>query len=371
MPGNENPFADASKNMRKNRNILIIALILAIVAAILLLNRSKKTLSADISEFSVTDTASVSRIFMADKSDNKVLLERTKEGKWTLNGKYDVHVENLNTFLQTICNLQVREPVARAAHNNIIKLLSTKSVKVEIYQNSHRIRLGNYRFFPYEKLTKTYYIGDATMDNVGTYALIEGADTPVVLYMPGLRGYVATRFSTLESDWRVHTVFNKKLPEIKEIKLEFLENPEESFKVINNNNQNLSLFRLIDNQKINRFDTLQLMSLVNAFRNIRYEVLINDMDAVKKDSIVKSLPLHRVTIELNDGTKQTAKTFGRKLPVPEIDVFDGSTVTHDRDRMYALVNNDQDFVIVQYFVFDKILLPLSFFTGQQNQPAIK
>ncbi|MHC1775177.1 MAG: DUF4340 domain-containing protein [Lentimicrobium sp.] len=349
--------------MRKNRNIIIITLILAIVAAILLLNRSDKTLKPEISEFSVTDTASVSRIFMADKSDSKVLLERNTDGKWVLNGKYDAHVENLNTFLQTIGNLKVREPVARVAHNNILKLLSTKSVKVEIYQNSHRIRIGRYRFFPYEKLAKTYYIGDATMDNVGTYALMEGADIPVVLYMPGLRGYVATRFSTLESDWRVHTVFNKKLPDMKEIRVEFIERPEESFRVVNNNNQNLSLFSLTDNREIQHFDTLQLMSFVNAFKNIRYELLLNDMEPVKKDSIMGSLPLHRIAVELKDGTRQTAKTFGRKLPVPEIDVFDGSTVTHDRDRMYALINNDQDFVMVQYFVFDKILLPLSFFTG--------
>lgn len=350
--------------MRKNQIFLIVTLLLAIVAAFLLYNRSDTTLKAEISDFSITDTASVSRIFMADKSDNKVLLERRPDGTWSLNGKWDAHVENMNTFLNTISNLSVREPVAKAAHNNIIKLLSTKSVKVEIYQNSHRLKIGSFSLFPYEKLAKTYYIGDATMDNSGTFALMEGADTPVVIYMPGLRGYVATRFSPLETDWRVHTVFNKKLPDIKEIRLEFLQQPEQSYRVVNNNNQSLSLFRLSDNQQIEHFDTLQLMSFVNAFRNIRYEALMNDMESTRKDSIMQSLPLHRITLELKDGTKQTAKTFGRKLPVPEIDVFDGSTVIHDRDRMYALVNDDKDFVIVQFFVFDKILIPLSFYTRQ-------
>lgn len=347
--------------MRKNKNILIITIILAIVASVLLVNRSNKTLSDDFSEFAITDTASVSRIFMADKSDNKVLLERNTDGTWQLNGKYQAHVENMNTFLTTICNLEIREPVAKAAHNNILKLLSAKSVKVEIYQDAYRINIGRFKFFPYEKIAKTYYIGDATMDNIGTFALLEGADKPVVLYMPGLRGYVATRFSTLESDWRVHTVFNKKLPEIKEIRMEFIEKPAESFRVVNNNDQSLSLFRLSDNQLISRYDTMQLMSFVNSFRNIRYELLLNDMKQVRKDSIMGSLPLHIITLELKDGSKQTAKTFGRKLPVPEIDVFDGSIVSHDRDRMYALINNEQDFVIVQFFVFDKILLPLSFF----------
>lgn len=348
--------------MRKNRIIILVTLLLAVVAGLLMLNKSKSTLDRKISDFAVSDTASVTRIFMSDKADNKVLLARKPDGTWSLNDKYDAHVENVNTFLTTISNLEVREPVAKAAHNNIITLLASRSVKVEIYQQSYRINLGSYHFFPYEKLAKTYYIGDATMDNAGTYALLEGADTPVILYMPGLRGFVATRFSTAETDWRVHTVFNKKLPDIKEIKVEFTQKPEESFKVINNNNESLSLYKLTDNKLISRYDTLQLMAFVNAFRNIRYETLLNDMEPHKMDSIVSSTPLHRITLELKDGTKQTATTFGRMLPVPEIDVFDGSTVTYDRDRMYALVNNDKDFVMVQFFVFDKILMPLSLFT---------
>lgn len=347
--------------MQKNNYFLLISVLLAVVAVLLILNRSKSTLRPDVGDFAVTDTASVNKIFLSDKSDNKILLERRKDGTWSLNGTYDAHVENLNTFLQTISNIDVREPVARAAHDNILKLLSTKSVKVEIYQSSYRINLGSLHLFPYEKLAKTYYVGDATMDNFGTFALMEGSETPVVIYMPGLRGYVGTRYSALESDWRVHTVFNKKLPDIKEIRMEFLEKPEESFRVVNNNNQSLSLYRLSDNQMITGYDTLKLMSFVNEFRNIRYEALLNDMDPVKKDSIIHSLPLHRISLELKDGTRQTARTFGRKLPKPEIDEMDGSVITHDRDRMYALVNNDKDFVLVQFFVFDKILLPLSYF----------
>lgn len=350
--------------MRKNRIILLVTLLLAITAGFLILNKSNSTLHKGISDFAVSDTAAVSRIFLSDKTDRKILLERKPDKSWLLNGQYDAHVENINTFLMTISKLEVREPVARAAHNNVVTLLASRSVKVEIYQQTHRIRIGNYKFFPYEKLTKTYYIGDATMDNIGTYALLDGADTPVVVYLPGLRGFVASRFSTAETDWRVHTVFNKKIPDISGIKVEFIQNPRESFRVVNNNNESLSLYRLSDYQAITRFDTLQLMAFANAFRNIRYETLLNDMDAHKKDSIVSSIPLHRVTLELKDGSTQTATTFGRMLPVPEIDVFDGSTVTHDRDRMFALVNNDKDFVMVQFFVFDKILIPLSAFTRE-------
>jgi hypothetical protein len=82
--------------MKKNRNILIVAIVLALAALFLIFNRSNKTLDEQISEFAVSDTASVSKIFLADKSDNKILLERQANGSWLLNGKYEAHVENLN-----------------------------------------------------------------------------------------------------------------------------------------------------------------------------------------------------------------------------------------------------------------------------------
>lgn len=347
--------------MNRNKALLLITIILALLAAILIYSRSNTTLRPGISEFAVKDTASVTKIFMADKSNQKVLLERISQGNWKLNGQYDALQENIQTFLTTISNIEVREPVAKAGHDNILKLMSAKSVKVEIYQHVHRIDIGSLKLFPHEKLTKTYYIGDATMDNTGTFALMEGADSPVVVYMPGLRGFISTRFSTSETDWRVHTIFNKKLPEIKNIKVEFLDEPNESYMVVNQNDQSLKLVRLIDNKEVSGYDTLRLVSFVNAFRKINYEVLMNDMEPQRKDSIMSSAPKHIVTLETKDGQIQQVRTFVRMLPEPEINVFDGSLVTYDLDRMYGLVN-ERDFVIIQFFVFDKILLPLSSFT---------
>lgn len=349
--------------MNKNRTILLITFILAILAVILVLTRTNTTLKKDASEFAIRDTASITKIFMADKTDQKVLLEREPGGKWKLNNKYDAHAENMHTLLRTLANVEVREPVAKAAHNNILKVMAAKSVKVEIYQYKYRINLGSLKLFPHEKLTKTFYIGDPTMDNSGTFGLMENADTPVVLYMPGLRGFIASRFSTLESDWRVHTVFDKKIPEIKDITVEFTDQPAESYKIINQNNESIKLIRLFDNTEVRGYDTLKMVSFINAFRKIRYEALMNDMEPQRKDSIISSTPKHIITLNAKDGTTQSICTFARMLPEPEIDVFDGSIVTYDRDRMFGLVN-EEDFVIVQFFVFDKILMPLSAFKPQ-------
>jgi len=355
--------------MNKNKTLLVITLLLAVAAAVLLFSRSNSTLNPDISEFTVKDTATITKIFMADKSDQQVLLERSETGTWRLNTKYEAMQENMQILLQTLANIELREPVAKSAHDNILKMLAVKSVKVEIYQMKHRISIGSLKLFPREKLTKTFYIGDATMDNTGTFALMEGANSPVVIYMPGLRGFIATRFSTSETDWRVHTVFNKKLPDIRSIKVEFLDQPMESFIVENQNNLSLKLTRLFDNTVVAPYDTLKLVSFVNAFRKINYEVLMNDMEAHKMDSIMSSAPKHIITLETKDGQKQSIRTFVRLLPEPEIDIFDGSLITYDLDRMYGLVN-ETDFVAVQFFVFDKILIPLSGFTSSPSQKVL-
>lgn len=355
--------------MNKNRILIITTIILAVLAAVLFYSRSNTTINSKISDFSVPDTASITKIFLADKENQTILLEKASDGIWKLNKKYDAHPENMQIFLQTLTNIQLREPVAKAAHNNIIGFLAVKSTKVEIYQIKHRISLGKFKFFPHEKLTKTFYIGDATMDNTGTFALMEGAKAPVVIYVPGLRGFISTRFSTSESDWRTHTVFNKKLPDIKSIKVEFLTQPEESYIVENVNNQHLKLIRLKDNQEINGYDTLRLVSFVNAFRKINYETLLNDMEPSRRDSIMQAAPMHRITLETKTGQTQSIRTFVRLLPQPEVDVFDGSVITYDMDRLYGYVN-DEDFVTIQFFAFDKVLLPLSMFThSNQNITA--
>ncbi|HAH59584.1 MAG: DUF4340 domain-containing protein [Lentimicrobium sp.] len=349
--------------MRKNRIVLfIIVLILGVLAAVLILGRSGTTLDSRTGDFAVPDTAAITRIFMADKSDRTVLLERQPDGTWMLNGQYKAHQENMGILLNTIANIAVRQPVARAAHDNILKLLAARSVKVEVYKNSYRIKLGSIRLFPYEKKARTFYIGDATMDNNGSYALIEGAGKPVVVYLPGLRGYISSRFTTLENDWRMHTIFAHKLPEIASIEVNFPLQPSESFRLVNNDNKSISLFQLESNMQVTDYDTLKLMNYINAYRNIRFETLLNDMEPERRDSITSQSPIYIITLNTTDGQTMKVKTFARKLPVPELDVFDDTTIIFDRDRMYALINDDKDFVLIQYFVFDKILRPLSWFT---------
>ena len=118
--------------MKNNRVTIIIAAILVVVAAILIWNnRYLSTIQGESSDFQVWDTASVTKIYLADRREHESLLERQKQG-WTLNSTYKAHSKQVQYLLTTLYKIRVKMPVSVASHDKIIKQLASQSTKVEV-----------------------------------------------------------------------------------------------------------------------------------------------------------------------------------------------------------------------------------------------
>jgi hypothetical protein len=113
-------------------------------------------------------------------------------------------------------------------------------------------------------------------------------------------------------------------------------------------------------EQVNHFDTLKLLNFLTAFNDLRYEALLNELDARRKDSIIHSVPWYVFTLVDSKGDTSIMKTFYKPNDNRQFDM-EGNLYVMDVDRAYALVNGDRDFVLIQYFVFDKILKPLPYF----------
>ena len=192
------------KNLRYLILVLLVILVLVVVAT-----QNKSTIKKELRDFAVEDTALVDKIFLVDKENQSILLERTTD-HWVLNSEYVARQDLVNILLKTMYRIQVKEPVAKAAQENIIKSLAVKSTKVEIYQKGKRV--------------KVYYVGGPTQDSYGTYMIIENSSSPFVVEIPGFRGYLSTRFSTLEYEWKAQTVFAISLEHLQEVTVENLKN---------------------------------------------------------------------------------------------------------------------------------------------------
>lgn len=357
---------------KKNRLTIIIAAVLVVIAAVLISNnRYLSTIRGESADFMVWDTASVTRIYLADRNDYETLLERRADGSgWTLNGIYTAHPKEVRQILYTLYKVRVRMPVSVASHDNIVKQLASQSTKVEVYQNVPRINLFNkVKLFWHEKRTKVFYVGDATRDGGGTFMLKEGAKNAYIVQIPGFRGFITTRFVADPDVWRDHTVFNESLGDIQSLTMEFGRRHESDFRVENTGRHQYKLVRLSDNADL-PFDTLKVVNLLSSFSNLRFEALLNNILPQQRiDSITNSPYFHKITLATKQGEtiqmttfeKRTQDEYGKDTP-DGLFTEDGLPIDPiDHDRFYGLINDGGDFTLLQYYIFDKILNGIEYY----------
>ena len=349
-----------NKYMKKNRLAIIITSVLIVVAAVLLWNnRYLTTLRGEAYDFTVRDTASVTRLFFADKSGNQVLLSRTEEG-WKVNEKYDAQQTMVNNMLYTLDKMRIKMPVSLASHDNVITRMAGTNTKVEVYQIVPRINLFNkVKLFPHEKLTKVFFIGDVTQDNSGTYVLKEGADKAYIVHLHGFRGFISSRFSANQEDWRDHKIISEKISDIASLKLEFNNDPENSFILNETGRYKYEMKRLNDESNIN-IDTVRVLNLLTSFGDVRFEAFLSDITQERRDSIINSPYQERLTLTTKDGRQNVIRTYTMRINASAFG-FEENDWDDDPDHKYAYVENNDELVMIQDFAFGKILKPAEYY----------
>ncbi len=346
--------------MKNNRLAIIITSLLIIIAAVLLWNnRYLTTLRGEAYDFTVRDTASVTRLFFADMNSNQVLLERTEDG-WKVNGKYDAQTTMVNNMLYTLDRMRIKMPVSLATHNSVITRMAGTNTKVEVYQIVPRINLFNkIKLFPHEKLTKVFYIGDVTQDNSGTYVLKEGADKAYIVHLHGFRGFISSRFSANQEDWRAHKIVSEDISNIASFKLEFNNDPENSFVVNEKGSYKYEMTLLNDGSNVD-IDTVRVLNLLTSFSDVRFEAFLTDITKERRDSIINSPYQERLTLTTKDGKQNVIRTYTMRINASAFG-FTENDWDDDPDHKYAYLENTDELVMIQDFVFGKILKPAEYY----------
>ncbi|MGQ0827461.1 MAG: hypothetical protein ACT4ON_03595 [Bacteroidota bacterium] len=343
--------------MKKNRIAIILVIILGSISFWFITNKRSGTIKQNLKDFAVDDTASVNKIFLADKQGRTITLERTAPGQWIVNNKYNARMDVVETLLSTIKKIDVKEPVGKKAQDNIVKRLSAQAIRCEIYQNN--------------VLTKAYYVGTETQDQTGTYMILIDLKTmlpaakPFVTYIPGFEGYLTTRYITDEAAWRDRSIFQYTPNDIRSIKMEAPHKPELSYEVIVKGNNDYEVKMLSDNKTLNNIDTFALNQYLSYFQKIIFENF-EDIKQTKIDSTLKSEPLNILTVTDNSGKTNKIKLYARTNK-KNISDETGKPYEYDPDRMSALLDNGKDFVIVQYLMFGKLLPPPDYFQKKSRQ----
>lgn len=358
------------KKKKKNLIILLVVLVIGLVALIVARIGSKDATFEQ--NYHVEDINSVTKLFLADKQNNHVLLERVPgDTTWTVDGEYPASQGMVDLILETLHDMRIRQQVNKNAVPQAIKVISAHAVKVEVYQTRYFINWfgGKFRLFPHEKLTVTYYVGHETQDMMACHMFREGDKVPYIIHIPGFRGYLTPRFVADPMLWRSHTIVHWDIHQLQQVELDIPGDPEESYAVCREGET--FVFKK-NKQMIPTFDTARVAQMLSCFANLNFDEYASRVPNSNMATSFKSAP--RAILHLTDTAGNTCevKTF-IKYNNPEDSLVmrnDELVEMFDLDRLYAIINN-KDTVLIQYFVFDNILQPASFFLGQPMNPFAK
>lgn len=330
--------------------IILILSVLAGISIYVYKNKSKSTtLDTEASNFKFKDTANVDKIFLADKDGKALTLERI-EGVWMLNNTYKVRPDIMETLLKTIATVEVKSPVSKLGKENVIKVMASKSVKVEIYSKGEKV--------------KQYYVGHTTQDHLGTYMLLTNLETnenysaPFITHIPGFDGFLNTRFITDEIDWRDRSVINIRPPQIKYIKMELHEIPDSSYIIDLISMQRFTLKTL--KGKNLPFQESRIKQFIAYFLNVNCEAALDEKSNLVDSLTKKALPFATITITDRNSKTQSINLF-HKEPNASKNAEYGVDYKYDPDRLYIRYNDDKAFGLGQFYVFGKILQTYAYF----------
>lgn len=341
--------------MKKNLVFLVLFILLAVVAAWLYINNKNGTIGEELRDFGIKDTGSVVKIFMADKSGQSVLLEKTEGNDWVLNGKFPARPDAIKTLLSTVHDVEVRSPVGKSGYNNVIKSIAAKGVKVELYNK--------------DGILKTYYVGGPTSDQMGTFMYLENSSVPFITHIPGFNGYLTPRYIIRADDWKIKNVFRLKPDQLKSLSVTDRERPGYIFTITNTGTGN---YRLTDEKgmEVQNVSQDKIYSYLQFYGLLNYEMTEKTLKPEQSDSLKATQPFR--TIILTDQKNNVSKVDLWRRPLTENTTNRsneaGIPYPYDIDRMTARINNDTALVVVQYFTFEKLFRKPGDFI---NTPSVK
>lgn len=365
--------------MKKNRYIIILAAVVVIgVVALIVARHGSKDATFD-QDFHIEDIDAVSKVFIADKQDQQVLLQREIDSVgdtvWTVDNLYPASKPMISLLLETLHDMRIRQQVNKNAVPQAVKLLSARAVKVEVYQQRYFINWfgGKFRLFLHERLAATYFVGHETQDMMACHMFRKGDKVPYIIHIPGFRGYLTPRFVADPYSWRSHNIVDWDIRELQSVEMDIPASPEESF-VVRREGEGF-VFELTQNHKVvDGFDTARVAQMLSCFANLNFDEFASRVPNSNMETSFNADPRTILRITNTDGRVREVKTYLKynnpddTLAMPDTSMYD----MFDVDRLYAIIDNT-DSVLIQYFVFDNILQPASFFlnpSGVADKPKM-
>jgi len=329
--------------MRSNWKSLIGLLCFILLIAASCKRTKNSPLRADYSNFKLQDTAAIDSVFIQDKGGRFVRLVREDKG-WRVNEDFKARPDLIQLMMNTLHRMEVKEFVRKSAIDNMLRQLAVFSTQVKVYEKG--------------VLLRNFHVGGPTMDHLGTYMLMSETDVPVVVYVPGFRGYLSNHFSPLVEEWRDRKVFNYSLDELHSVTVEHHREPASSFTVEVLGGGDFKITQLSSGIALDVLDTGLVKIFLKNFKLLGFEGFTSP-GKERLDSVKTYYALYSITVKETTGKSKRLDLYELPLPPGTLNMV-GEPVKVDVDRMLGIME-DTVITMCQYFTYDPVTVPIRWF----------
>lgn len=215
-------------SMQKRTKIALSILLATLVVLFFLWRNLNQTTVISHDLFALKNAKQINKITLSPNNTQLPYLTLEKiDGKWIVRNEqysYPADTQAVNQLLfWAMPKLQVKCPVPDAAKENVIKDITLNGTKVIFSAGNQALH--------------TIFVGYATPTQDATYMYFPGTERPCEITVPGFIGYLTPYFNTNIQLWRSMFLVDVGVQEIKSLKVTYPSASEQSFQILQNQNQ--------------------------------------------------------------------------------------------------------------------------------------
>lgn len=352
-------------NKRRSFYFPATVLLLVIAAGVYFFSETQATFRAKDRDFSVSRDMDIVRIYMSS-ADAENILDLTfdeETDEWRLNDTLFANDSAIRELIEVLSRLRVQQPVSVVNREKVEKMLQSYGVRVDVYVQAYRIRIGDFEMLPYHDLYQSFLVGKDAPDGQSTYMRKIKSEQAFRVTHSGFEEGVSFLFDPGAKGWLDPVIFNTAWEALDQVTVIVPEEPGESF-VLKTTGETGFAFYQPDNpdQPLQlSFDTLQVARFLSSFEDIYYESLLDEQGEKTRQELMVEKPFMEITVQPKNGAIRKIRAFARLNPGGNALSAEGTPL--DPNRFYIELGPGE-YALAQYYVFNRILRPLSFFISK-------
>lgn len=289
----------------------------------------ESTLNKSDTDFSIEDTASITKIVIKNSEDTLYLEKNNNE--WNVDGQYVANISEVKRTLNTLNLITLKSPLPENAVNSVAEKIKNQT-NIEIYFG--------------DKIVKSFYLGDYS-SNSGNFIMLKDAELPYIAYIPTYNFDLNLNFRTDLKYWMDKVIFHYKPSDISEIILNNY-SLNESF-YLKNDNDKYILKENQNSEKLLNINQDNIVYYLNHFENIKFINSFENYDQSVVDSLINITPIFEIQITDKNNMITDLKAYS---------LINNDQI--DKNSFIGLVNNEE-IILAKFYDFDLLMKNYTYF----------